>query len=224
MPQPAIRPTPTLYRLRQLLATALLGTLLVSAQAQTPPDPAVEAAIRSFLNTPESDSSQSSTATELQQLSSQRPTDPRLMAYAGAATSRLARTTLLPWRKMRYADDGLAMIDKALLLIRPEHELAPAGAVPPALDTRLVAASTFLAVPGMFNRSARGEKLLADLLQHPALPGLPPEFRSAVYFLAGEHAQKNQRPDEARRHYERVIQLRGPKADAARAALKGLSS
>jgi hypothetical protein len=112
------------------------------------------------------------------------PGDPRLLAYAGAATARLSRTTLLPWKKMRHAEDGLAQLDKALALIRPEHEQAPAGGVPPALETRLVAANTFLAVPGMFNRGARGEKLLAELLNLPTLATAPAAFRSAVFFLA----------------------------------------
>lgn len=210
--------------LRRFLMLALTSALLASASAQTPPVPAVEAAILGFRTAPAADSGAITRSAEtLQQLVRQHPGDPRLLAYAGAATSRLASTTLLPWRKMRHAEDGLAQLDKALALIRPEHEQA-AGGVPPALETRLVAANTFLAVPAMFNRGARGEKLLAELLNLPTLATTPAAFRSAVFFLAGEHARQTDRPAEARRHYERVIALRGLEADAARSALAGLPS
>lgn len=223
MPQRAPRPTPSIWR--PFWAAVLTGTLLTTANAQTSPDPATEAAITGFRASPSPDSDQATRlATQLQQLSRQHPADPRLMAYAGAATARLSIHTLLPWRKMRHAEDGLAQLDKALALIRPEHEQAPAGGVPPALETRLVAANTFLAVPGMFNRGARGEKLLTELLNLPTLATTPAAFRSAVFFLAGEHARQTDRPAEARRHYERVIGLKELEADAARAALAGLPS
>lgn len=212
-------------QLSRFLLLALTNALLASASAQTPPDPAVEAAIQGFRNAPAADSSAAArTAQALQQLVGRHPGDPRVLAYAGAATARLAGTTLLPWKKMRHAEDGLAQLDKALALIRPEHEQAPAGAVPPALETRLVAANTFLAVPAMFNRSARGEKLLAELLNLPTLASQPASLRSAVFFLAGEHARQTDRPAEARRHYEQVIALKGSEAAAARAALAGLPS
>lgn len=209
----------------RFLLLALTSALLASASAQTPPVPAVEAAILAFRTAPAADSGATTRSAEtLQQLLAQHPGDPRLLAYAGAATARLSRTTLLPWKKMRHAEDGLAQLDKALALIRPEHEQAPAGGVPPALETRLVAANTFLAVPGMFNRGARGEKLLTELLNLPTLATTPAAFRSAVFFLAGEHARQTDRPAEARRHYERVIGLKELEADAARAALAGLPS
>lgn len=209
----------------RFLMLALTSALLASASAQTPPVPAVEAAILGFRTAPATDSGAITRSAEtLQQLLGAHPGDPRLLAYAGAATARLSRTTLLPWKKMRHAEDGLAQLDKALALIRPEHEQAPAGGVPPALETRLVAANTFLAVPGMFNRGARGEKLLTELLNLPTLATTPAAFRSAVFFLAGEHARQTDRPAEARRHYERVIGLKELEADAARAALAGLPS
>lgn len=217
---------------RRLLALAgalciglIAGLPLGAVHAQTPTDPAVEAAIQRFRASAEPDSdAASNNASELQALSARHPGDPRVMAYAGAATARQSRHTLLPWRKMRHAEDGLALLDKALALIRPEHEQAAAGAVPPAMETRLVAANTFLALPEMFHRGARGQKLLDELLAHPALAQQPAALRSAVHFLAGEQARRSQRPDEARRHYQQVITLQAQEAPAARAALAELPS
>lgn len=219
-----------LMSLKQSLLRLQGGGLLViamaaTATAQSPADPAVEAAIAGFRASLAPESSQDSrSAAQLQDLSRKFPADPRLMAYAGAAQARLSLHTLLPWRKLRHAEDGLAQVDKSLNLIRPEHEQAPSGEVPNALETRLVAANTYLAVPAMFNRGPRGEKLLTDLLGHPGLGSLPPEFRSAIFFLAAENARHHDRYPEARRYYERVIALNAAEAKTARAALAGLPS
>jgi hypothetical protein len=91
-----------------------------------------------------------------------------------------ATTTMLPWKKMSYAEDGMAMLDKALALLTPAHNTAMQRGVPGALDVRFVAANTFLAVPGFMNRGARGAKLLDEVLSSPLFPQSPPEFQTAV--------------------------------------------
>src|SRR5574340_498812 len=53
-------------------------------------------------------------AAQWRALSDADPADPVARAYAGAATSMLATTTILPWRKLAHVDDGMALIDKAL--------------------------------------------------------------------------------------------------------------
>jgi hypothetical protein len=108
------------------------------------------------------------------------PTHPVLLAYSGAATSMLATTTWLPWKKLSYAEDGLARLDKALALLTPANGTALTHGVPTALSVKLVAANTFLAVPGFMNRHERGERLLNQVLSDPLLVSAPAEFRAAV--------------------------------------------
>lgn len=108
------------------------------------------------------------------------PTNPVLMAYSGAATSLKATTTWLPWKKMAHAEDGLAQLDKALALLTPAHSAVVQNGIPGNLDVKLVAANTFLAVPGFMNRHERGVKLVKDLLASPALANTPKDFQDAV--------------------------------------------
>lgn len=108
------------------------------------------------------------------------PTNPVLMAYSGAATSLKATTTWLPWKKMAHAEDGLAQLDKALALLTPAHSAVVQNGIPGNLDVKLVAANTFLAVPGFMNRHERGVKLVKDLLASPALASTPKDFQDAV--------------------------------------------
>jgi hypothetical protein len=152
------------------------------------------------------------------------PGDPVLMAYAGAATSMQARTTWLPWKKMTYAEDGLALIDKALALLTPEHDAVLHNSTPGALEVRFVAASTFLAVPAFMNRGARGAKLLADVLASPLFAQAPLGFQGSVWMRAAALAAQEQRNTDARRYLAEVVQRNAPQADAARAQLKGLPS
>lgn len=117
-----------------------------------------------------------------------RPDDPLLLAYAGAATAMQARTTWLPWKKIGHAEDGLALIDRALARLTPAHDVELHHGVPAALETRLTAAATFLALPAMFHRGERGRRLLEQVQRDPALAATPAAFRDAVQRLAAKEA------------------------------------
>ncbi|MEY4907028.1 MAG: hypothetical protein RL260_746 [Pseudomonadota bacterium] len=127
-------------------------------------------------------------AAQFTTLSRRQPLDPLLLAYAGAATSMQARTTWLPWKKMGYAEDGLAQIDKALSLLTPAHDTVPPRGVPVALETKLTAAGTFLALPSLFHRGERGRHLLDEVMQHPAYAGTPAAFQEAARKIAAKAA------------------------------------
>ncbi len=155
-------------------------------------------------------------------LSEADPTDPVARAYAGAATAMQAKTTMLPWRKLSYADDGLAMIDKALAQVAAASDSISPSGVAVGLETRFVAATTFLALPSMFNRGARGAKLLDELVRNPQFAAAPAGFRAAVWLRAGDLALAEQRAADARQWFERAAASGAPQAALAQARLKSL--
>ncbi len=157
-------------------------------------------------------------------LLSAEPGNPVLLAYRGAATAMLARTTLLPWRKLAFAEDGLAQVDKALALLTPAHDAPLYRDTPASLDTRFTAASVFLAMPGMFNRNARGAKLLDEVLVSPLLAQAPLRFRGAVWLRAGAEALADKRVDDARRLLQQVLSSGAPQAQQAQAKLREIAS
>jgi hypothetical protein len=148
------------------------------------------------------------------------PANPVLRAYVGAIISMKARTTLLPWRKMALAEDGLAQIDKALALLTPAHDAPLQHGTPGTLEVKFVAANTFLAVPGFMNRAERGAKLLAEVTASPLFVTAPLPFRGGVWMRAARLAAANKRPADARRWLDQVIISGAPQAEAARALLK----
>ena len=217
-------PTPFTPR-RPLLLAALAFTLTAPfglAQATTT-DAQFQAAFQTFQAAQKGDEAAVDKAAEqFNELLKADPGQPMLMAYAGAATAMKAKSTMLPWKKMGHAEDGLAMIDKALALLQPVHDTTLLNHTPISLQTRFTAANTFLGMPSMFNRGARGAKLLADVQASPLLPQATPGFQGAVLMRAAELAAKEFRGADARRDLSDVVQRGLPQAEAAKAQLAGL--
>ena len=209
--------------LSRALALAVLTLSLATSQAA--PDAQFRPAFQLFNQASAGDKAAVDAAADaFDKLLQAEPTSPVLMAYAGASTAMKARTTILPWKKMGYAEDGLAMLDKALALLTPAHDAIGQHRTPASLETRFVAASTFLAVPDFMHRGARGNALLAEVLASPLLASSPLPFQSAVWMCAGAQAAKENRVADARRFFEQVVQSGGPQAEQARVALQGLPS
>jgi hypothetical protein len=122
---------------------------------------------------------------------------------------------------MGYAEDGLALLDKALAMLTPGHDAPIQHGVPGSLEVRFIAANTFLAVPGFMNRAARGMKLLAEVLDSPLFDKAPLPFQGNVWMRAAALATKEQRSADAQRYLNEVISRNAPQADKARALLKG---
>lgn len=210
------------HALRMALLTATLlgaGVLHAALQAQFEP------AFQLFAQASAGDEAAITKAADsFEALLKAEPANPVLMAYAGAATSMKATTTLLPWKKMSFAEDGLAALDKALALLSPAHDAVVQHDTPGSLEVRFVAANTFLAVPGFMNRGARGAKLLGEVLASPLLVTAPVGFKGSVWLLAAKQAVKDKRPDEARNYLNQVIKANAPQATVAREQLKALAS
>jgi hypothetical protein len=206
-----------------VLGSALLGSLQLAARAAD--TASFESAFAEFDRAlAGSEASIEVAAERFAALSAAKPTDPVLLAYSGAAIAMRARTTFLPWKKMTFAEDGLALIDKALALLTPAHDAPLHRGTPASLETRFTAASTFLALPGMFNRHARGMKLLDEVLANPLFNGAPLAFRGAVWLRAGSEALADKRPEDARRLLQQVLSSGAPQAASAQAKLKEIAS
>jgi tetratricopeptide (TPR) repeat protein len=214
-----------IHRRANTLAIALAATLSLCGNALAVPDAQFQPAFSQFEQAAQGkESAIEKSAEAFTALLAQEPTNPVLMAYAGAATSMRATTTMLPWKKMGFAEDGLAQLDKALSMLTAAHNAPLQQNVPATLVVRYVAANTFLSVPGFMNRGARGAKLMAEVLASPLLDSAPLAFRGEVWLKAAEFAAKDKRTGEARKHLQRVIDSNAPQAAAARTQLQALAS
>jgi len=224
-PRSRCRAVDRLYPLAAVFAM-IAALVMLAAPVQAAPEPAFQAAFSAFqqaVATKGEGGSAAAAAEQFDALLKAEPGNPLLMAYSGAATAMLANTTMLPWKKMSYAEDGLAQIDKGLAMLQPVHDAPMQRGTPGSLETRFVAASTFLKMPPMMNRGARGEKLLAEVQASPLMAQAPLGFKGAVWMAAARHAQDEKQGDEARRLYAQVIASNAPQAEQAQAQLKSLA-
>lgn len=176
------------------IALLLAFSLSAATTVHAIPEQPFQAAMEQFQSASRGNSAAIDDAAErFQVLLAAEPAHPLLLAYAGSATSMRATTTMLPWKKMSFAEDGLAQIDKALSLLQPSHEEQVHRGVSVALETRFVAATTFLNLPSMFNRGSRGNKLMAEVTSSPMLAQAPAGFQAAVRAQAARLAAKEQK-------------------------------
>lgn len=108
------------------------------------------------------------------------PQAPLFQAYLGAAQAMQGRDAWMPWNKMKATERGLSNLDKALRRLAPRHDAALLRGVPVSVETRLVAVTTFIAVPELFHRFDAAKAVLRDALASPALAAAPPEVRAAL--------------------------------------------
>ncbi|MBI2748264.1 MAG: hypothetical protein HYX43_02695 [Burkholderiales bacterium] len=217
-------PSPLVRRAsRWALGAALIVGLASTALAI--PEPQFQNAFQQFLQASAGNTAAIEHAAEaFSGLVKSEPTNPVLLAYAGAATAMKATTTWLPWKKLGFAEDGLAQLDKALTLLTPAHEAPVQNGTPGVLEVKFVAANTFLAVPAFMHRQERGAKLLGEVVASPLLASAPLGFKGTVWLKAAKEASKAQNPTEAKRYLDLIVQQQAPQAAQAQALLKGLSS
>lgn len=210
-------------KLLSLAAFAAMA-LAASGSARAAPEAAFQSAFQNFIAASAGDSARAEPAADaFDALLKAEPANPVLMAYAGASTALRAATTMLPMKKMAYAEDGLALLDKSLALLTPAHDGPVQHGTPGVLEVKFVAANTFLAVPSFMNRGARGAKLLNEVLESPLFASAPLPFKGNVWMRAASLAIKEQRAADARRYLNEVIAQGAPQADAAKAKLKDLA-
>ena len=210
-------------KIRTTLLTLALATALNSAWSAT--EAAFEGAYQQFNQALQGrEAAIAESVSAFGALLQSEPTNPVLMAYHGAATTMQANTTWMPWKKMSYAEDGLAELDKALAMLGAAHEAPLQHDVPAVLEVRFVAASTFLAVPGFMNRGARGRTLLQQVTDSPLLARAATAFRGAVWMKAAAVAIEDKQADKARQFLQSVVSAGAPQAEAARARLQALAS
>ena len=207
-----------------VMALAALASLVAAGPACAAGDAPFQSAFQSFSQASAGDKSAIDPAADaFETLLKSEPTNPVLMAYAGASTALKASNTSMPWKKMSCAEDGLAQRDKSLAMLTPAHDAPVQHGTPGALEVRFVAATTFLAVPPFMNRAERGAKLLGEVLASPLFERAPLPFKGAVWMRAAALAAKDQRKEDARRYFNEVIEHAAPQADAARTKLKEIA-
>lgn len=147
-------------------------------------------------------------------------------AYLGAAQSMQGREAWMPWNKMRATERGLATLDKALRRLEAEHDREWVRGAPISLEIRLVAATTFLALPSLFNRFDAGKQILRDAFASPAYAAAPGEIKARLHRQAALAAQRDNNARDEVAHLKQALEAlpAGAAADVMRRRLQELGA
>lgn len=153
-----------------------------------------------------------------------QPGNPVFLAYQGAGITLKGRDALMPWDKMKYAEKGADMVEKAVSLLAPEHDTMLLNGSPASIETRLVAANTLLALPEFMNRRAGGKRALQAALDSQVLAQAPAPLRANVFAAAARLAADEKRSADEINFLRQVVatQANTPHVSKAAARLKEL--
>lgn len=135
---------------------------------------------------------------ELEGLIAQDGANGLTLVYLGSTRTLMGRDAFLPWKKMRFSEEGLATIDKGLSLINEEATQAQRFGLPTRMLAIAVAAATYTAMPDMFNHFERGYDLYLTLLADPNFQAQPFASTAWIYRLAIVAALRAEDPSQAR--------------------------
>lgn len=215
--------------MRKTLATslALLALLAASASgAALPPEFAAAEAAFQKAAAKEGGATDDAVQRFEQLIATDSPLSPLFAAYLGAAQTLQGRDAWMPWTKMRATERGLNTLEKALRQLEPRHDRELARGTPVAIEVRLVAATTFIAVPAMFNRYDQGKQALRDAFASPAYAAAPAEVKARLHQQAALAAGRDKNPGEEAAHLKQALDAApaGAIAEAARRRLQELGS
>nr|WP_233419665.1 hypothetical protein [Vibrio metoecus] len=123
---------------------------------------------------------------DLEKLVEQEGATPLSLVYLGSTRTLMGRDAFLPWKKMRYSEEGLSTIEKGLSLLSDDtaNSVLRRNGLPVAMLAVAVAAATYTAMPDLFNHFERGYDLYLNLLADPQFQAQPFAATAWIYRLA----------------------------------------
>lgn len=143
---------------------------------------------------------------ELKQAQEQDPSDAWTLFHYGAVEALKGDDAFLPWSKMRFTENGLARMDKALNMLDQQNWEQHFRGLPQALYMQASAAATFTSVPDFFKVSEQGLALFSDVIDHAEFNAAPAQATSWVYWRAIKAAKQHDRDAQAEDWYQRLQQ------------------
>ncbi|ENQ4670456.1 hypothetical protein ACEO74_000959 [Vibrio cholerae] len=156
---------------------------------------------------------------DLEKLVAQEGATALSLVYLGSTRTLMGRDAFLPWKKMRYSEEGLATIEKGLSLLsaNTSNSEERRNGLPAQMLAMAVAAATYTAMPDMFNHFERGYDLYLNLLADPQFQAQPFAATAWIYRLAIVAALRAEDEAQARLWLEAMQQADAQHPDTQQA-------
>lgn len=128
------------------------------------------------------------------------PKDGRAMTYKGSLAAMRARESLLPWRKIRYLNQGTALMDDGVNLVLEDKNLKDSRV---EIEVRLVRGVTSGRIPSLFNRGAVARADFKRIVEHPEFGQIAPHHQATAYAWLAVMMKRDSRPEDAQTWLEK---------------------
>lgn len=200
----------------QLIAL-MMGTMLSAAALAAEPAAGFAEAQQAYFKLQKGDGDAAKVVDAFSDLVKQDPRHPLYLAYLGSARAMQGRDALMPWSKMKYAEEGADEMEKALARLSPQHDAPLNHGVPESEETRLVAASGLGSLPRFMNRGAAGRRAVEEAMRSPAFAQTPQPVQLKLLNLAAALAQQAGKPAQEAQWLKQLVALAPASEAAARA-------
>lgn len=187
----------------------LVGLLLVPVWAQEAPyDERYETAYQLYMEGAQGDKKSTQEAlSQFEALVDENTGDPLALVFLGGTRTLLGRDAWMPWNKLSHTEDGLAEMNKALKLLRPEHDEWHFDDLPISIQVKSTAGITYTQVPDFFGYFEQGYQLLLEISRSPQLAEIPAEHHSYIHYYAAQAAERAEEPERQRQLLRRLAEL-----------------
>jgi hypothetical protein len=138
------------------------------------------------------------------------PSNPLFVVYYGSTFAIQARDGGAPWQKLRWLNEGISNIDRALALLGPQYDARKIRGVPISLETRLVAIATYIPLPSIFNRMSVARLQLVTAMGSESFANASSELRGRFYYEDALIAHADGDAEHERRSLREVVKYAPP--------------
>ncbi|MBS0388804.1 MAG: hypothetical protein JSR15_10015 [Proteobacteria bacterium] len=141
--------------------------------------------------------------------------NPLYLAYYGSTFALQARDSAAPWTRIKLINQGNSLLDRALALLDHSSPSSSGHAATPprptgtaALETRLVAMATFIALPDtLFHRRAAAKREYQLAVASPEYASAPPDLQGHLQYEGALIAREEGDVAAERAALQRVLAL-----------------
>lgn len=116
--------------------------------------------------------------------------DPIVRAIEGGLLTLQGRAAYLPWNKLSYTNDGLAILAQANEGLTPDHDTLEFAGLPATLQVKAIVGVSFIKVPSFFGRFDQGYEILKQAMGLDLLDDLSPQQKSFLYYYTALAAKQ----------------------------------
>lgn len=178
-----------------------------------------------FMNATDNDKDVDKAIAVWKQYKADNPENPAVATYYGNLLASRASHASFPFTKIKYANEGLDVIDKMLeTTIENTTDMGIAENTPAYLEAKILSATLFMRVPNLiFQRRAQGMELAQEILADPKFPTVAKSLQARILTSYANELASDNKLDKAKQLAQQALNI-DPNGEYTESAQKTLNA